>query len=47
MKVVLGRHPIAKKYLDMNTSLGTWESAPWKPIITPATSGTATWARYN
>ena len=29
VKVVVGTHPIPKKYLDLHTSLGTWEEAEW------------------
>jgi len=29
VEVVLGTHPIPQKYLDMHTSLGTWEDLVW------------------
>jgi predicted metal-binding protein len=33
VKVVVGTHPIPKKYLDMHTHLGTWESPGWQPLL--------------
>jgi predicted metal-binding protein len=33
VKVVVGTHPVPKKYFAMHTSLGTWENAEWKPLI--------------
>jgi len=35
VKVVVGTHPIPKKYLEMHTHLGTWEDSVWKPLIEP------------
>ncbi|MBN1382252.1 MAG: CGGC domain-containing protein [Deltaproteobacteria bacterium] len=45
--VVVGTHPIPKKYLDMHTSLGTWEDAAWKPLIEPTMSDELTRANYD
>jgi predicted metal-binding protein len=47
VRVVVGTHPIPKKYLDMHTSLGTWEGAEWKPIVAPTMSDEAARARYD
>ncbi|MBN1664289.1 MAG: CGGC domain-containing protein [Deltaproteobacteria bacterium] len=47
VRVVVGTHPIPKKYLDMHTSLGTWQGAKWKPIVAPTMSDEATRARYD
>jgi predicted metal-binding protein len=33
VKVVVGTHPIPKKYLDLHTSLGTWEDVVWDPLL--------------
>jgi len=33
VKVVVGTHPIPKKYLDLHTSLGTWEGLEWQPLF--------------
>ncbi len=33
MEVVIGTHPIPKKYLDMHTHLGTWQDPIWQPIL--------------
>ena len=47
VKVVVGTHPIPKKYLDMHNSLGTWVSPEWKPLIAPTMSDEVTRANYN
>jgi predicted metal-binding protein len=33
VEVVVGTHPIPKKYLDMHTKLGTWEGTEWQPLL--------------
>jgi predicted metal-binding protein len=47
VKVVVGTHPIPKKYLDMHASLGTWENATWKPLIEPTMADKETRERYD
>jgi len=47
VKVVVGTHPIPKKYLEMHTSLGTWEDSVWKPLIAPAMSDEVTRSKYD
>jgi predicted metal-binding protein len=47
VKVVVGTHPIPKKYLDMHTRLRTWEDPDWKPLIEPTMSDDATRASYD
>lgn len=47
VKVVVGTHPIPKKYLDMHTHLGTWTSPEWKPLIEPTMADEVTRARYD
>lgn len=47
VKVVVGTHPIPNSYLDMHTSLGTWDDPAWKPLIEPTLSDEATRARYD
>jgi predicted metal-binding protein len=47
IKVVIGTHPIPKKYLDMHTHLGTWESPKWKTVVEPTMTDAATRARYD
>jgi predicted metal-binding protein len=47
VKVVVGTHPIPKKYLDMHAALGTWADAAWKPVIAPTMSDAATRANYD
>ena len=47
VKVVVGTHPIPKKYLDMHTDLGTWENSAWKPLVAPTMSDEVTRASYD
>lgn len=47
VKVVIGTHPIPKKYLDTHTSLGTWESAEWKCFVEPTMTDELTRACYD
>ncbi|WP_319405612.1 CGGC domain-containing protein [uncultured Desulfosarcina sp.] len=47
VKVVVGTHPIPKKYLDMHTRLGSWEDSSWKPILAPTMADDATRLDYN
>ena len=47
VKVVIGTHPIPKKYLDMHTRLGTWEDSSWKPIIEPTMADEAARKAYD
>ncbi len=47
VNVVVGTHPIPKKYLDMHTRLGTWANPAWKPLITPTMSNEITRASYD
>jgi hypothetical protein len=47
VKVVVGTHPIPKKYLDMHTALGTWENPSWKPLVAPTMSDEVTRANYD
>jgi predicted metal-binding protein len=45
--VVVGTHPIPKKYLDMHTRLGTWKDAAWRPLVAPTMSDEITRASYD
>ncbi|MEI7848095.1 MAG: CGGC domain-containing protein [Chloroflexota bacterium] len=47
LKVVVGTHPIPKKYLDLQTSLGTWTDPKWEPLLAPTMSDEATREAYN
>jgi len=47
VKVVVGTHPIPKKYLDLHTQLGTWDDPAWKPLVAPTMSDEATRALYD
>jgi hypothetical protein len=47
VNVVVGTHPIPKKYLDMHTNLGTWKNSAWKPHVAPTMSDEVTRASYD
>ncbi|MBN1885258.1 MAG: CGGC domain-containing protein [Candidatus Krumholzibacteriota bacterium] len=47
VKVVVGTHPIPKKYLDMHTHLGTWASDRWKKLTAPAMADAPTRKSYD
>ncbi|MBU2509713.1 CGGC domain-containing protein [bacterium] len=47
VKVVIGTHPIPKKYLEMHTNLGTWQNPEWKQIIEPTMADEAIRENYN
>jgi len=47
VKVVVGTHPIPKKYLDMHNRLGTWENNTWKLRIAPTMCDAVTRASYD
>ena len=48
VKVVVGTHPIPKKYLDLHTSLGTWEDADeWQPLLASTMTDEATRKAYD
>ena len=47
VKVVVGTHPIPKKYLELHTSLGTWEDAEWRPLLEPTMADEATRKAYD
>jgi predicted metal-binding protein len=47
VKVVVGTHPIPKKYLEMHTHLKTWDDPAWKPLIDPTMSDKTIRESYN
>jgi predicted metal-binding protein len=47
VKVVVGTHPIPKKYFDLQTNLATWTDAKWEPLLAPTMSDEATREAYN
>ena len=47
VKVVVGTHPIPKKYIDIHTHLGTWDDPAWQPLIEPSLSDEATRKVYD
>ena len=36
IKIVLGTHPIPKKYLDMHLKLGSWNDPKWQTLLEPS-----------
>jgi len=47
VKVVLGTHPIPKKYLDLHTKLNTWDSPVWQQWLAPIMADIPTRAAYD
>ena len=47
VEVVVGTHPIPRKYLAMHTQLGTWEDPTWQPLLAPTMADEATRAAYD
>ena len=47
VKVVVGTHPIPKKYLDMHERLGTWKDPSWPPLLAPTMADEPTRAAYD
>jgi len=47
VKVVVGTHPIPKKYLELHTSLGTWNDAEWMPLLEPSMADEAVRKAYD
>ena len=48
VKVVVGSHPIPKKYLDIHAKLGTWDDASeWQPLLEAAMTDEATRKAYD
>ncbi len=47
VKVVVGTHPIPKKYLDLHTKLGTWDSPAWQSLLAPTMADESTRAAYD
>jgi len=47
VKVVLGSHPITKKYLELHTKLNTWDSPEWPQLIAPTMADEAIRAAYD
>ena len=53
VKVVVGTHPIPKKYLDLHTSLGTYDrkssedADEWQSLLAPTMTDEATRKAYD
>lgn len=47
VRVVLGTHPIPRKYLDLHTRLGTWASPAWEAMLAPTIADEATRIAYD
>jgi predicted metal-binding protein len=47
VKVVVGTHPIPKKYLEMHTQLETWEDPKWAPLLEATMSDKENRELYN
>lgn len=47
VEVVVGTHPIPKKYLDMHSHLGSWEGPLWEPFLEHTMTDAETRASYD
>jgi predicted metal-binding protein len=47
VKVVVGTHPIPKKYLDIHSDLGTWEGTEWQSLLEPTMADEAKRKAYD
>ena len=47
VKVVVGTHPIPRKYLDLHTSLETWKDPAWQQLLAPTISDETTREAYD
>jgi predicted metal-binding protein len=47
MDVVVGTHPIPRKYLLTHTNLGTWESPEWEDFLRPSMADEKTRLAYD
>jgi predicted metal-binding protein len=47
VEVVVGTHPIPKKYLDLHASLGTWNDPKWRPLLGPTMTNGVTREAYD
>jgi len=47
VEVVVGTHPIPKKYLDLHASLGTWDDPKWQSLLGPVMANGVTREAYD
>jgi predicted metal-binding protein len=47
VRVVVGTHPIPRKYLDMHTRLGTQQDSAWQKLVAPVMADEALRAAYD
>jgi predicted metal-binding protein len=47
IEVVVGTHPIPKKYLDLHASLGTWDDVKWQTLLGPTMTNGVTREAYD
>jgi predicted metal-binding protein len=47
VEVVVGTHPIPWKYLDLHTTLGTWNDPKWQPLLEPTMTNGSTREAYD
>lgn len=47
IQVIVGTHPIPRKYLEMHEYLGTWNEPLWRPLIAPTLADEKTRAAYD
>jgi len=47
VEVVVGTHPIPKKYLDLHASLRTWDDPKWQSLLGPVMANGVTREAYD
>jgi predicted metal-binding protein len=47
IEVVVGTHPIPKKYLDLHASLSTWDDVKWQTLLGPTMTNGVTREAYD
>jgi predicted metal-binding protein len=47
VKVVIGTHPIPRKYLDMHTHLRKWDDPAWQSLLAPTMADEPTRSAYD
>ena len=47
VEVVVGTHPIPKKYLEMHKVLGNWSDPSWEPLLAPVMGDEVTREAYD
>ena len=47
LEVVIGTHPVPRKYFQPHRAMGTWDGSPWEGLLGPCLADEETRARYD